>query len=372
MAKINKILLINTGGTIAGQVAEDKRDDQKIRKANDFSELIDPTISYFQEKWNIDVEIDDKELCNVDSSDITHKHWIDLVNLIVEKYDEYDSFIVTHGTNTLGYTCAAISFALANLNKPVILTGSQVPSGMPGSDALTNLNNAIRVAVWPYEPTVKGIVAVFGSHIITGTRVKKSTEFDYDAFQSFTSASIGRIGRIINIDKDNLEKHNKYLAREGEYHLALTKDDLIIENDFDMRIASLTEFPGMSEDIFRNLVDNNDIRGFVFRAFGAGDISHRLHDSLDYLKEKEIPIVVTTQAPNGNSNFQVNEPGQHLKEKDLAIPAYDMSIESQTTKLAWLLAKMKKTKGKLNYEDIKREMIFDYHGEINVLIEKRQ
>ena len=134
----------------------------------------------------------------MDSSDITPKHWIDLVNLIEVNYDEYDSFIVTHGTNTLGYTCAALSFAFANLNKPVILTGSQVPSGMPGSDALTNLNNAIRVAVWPYHP-VKGIVAVFGSHIITGTRVKKSTEFDYDAFQSFTSASIGRIGRIINI-----------------------------------------------------------------------------------------------------------------------------------------------------------------------------
>jgi len=366
----NKILLINTGGTIAGQVAEDKRDDQKIRKAYDFSELINPTISYFKEKWKFDVVIEDIDLCNVDSSDITPKHWIDLVNLIIEKYDEYDSFIVTHGTNTLGYTCAALSFAFANLNKPVILTGSQVPSGMPGTDALTNLNNAIRVAIWPYEPTVKGIVAVFGSHIITGTRVKKSTEFDYDAFQSFTTTSIGRIGRIINISQDNLMKHNKYLAREGVYHTALTKDDLIVENDFDMRIASLTEFPGMSKDIFRNLVENNEIKGFIFRAFGAGDVSHYLHDAFEYLKEEEIPIVVTTQAPNGNSNFQVNEPGQYLKEKDLAIPAYDMSIESQTTKLAWLLAK--KTRGKLSYEDIKREMIVNYHGEINVLIEKRQ
>jgi len=364
-----KILLISTGGTIAGQVAKDKQDSQKIRKADDLSEIIKPTISYFNEKWSIDVTIHSEEFYNVDSSDILPEHWIGLVELIVKHYDNYDSFIITHGTNTLGYTCAALSFALTNLNKPVILTGSQVPSGMPGSDALSNLNNALRIAVWPYEPTVKGVVAVFGSYIFTGTRVKKSTEFDYDAFQSFATASIGRIGRIININVENLIKHNGYLETKF-YNRALTSKDLIVENEFDMRIASLTEFPGMSKDIFRNLVENNDINGFVFRAFGAGDVSHHLHDSLEYLKEEKIPIVVTTQAPNGNSNFQVNEPGQHLKEKELAIPAYDMSIESQTTKLAWLLAK--KVKGKLSYEDIKREMVTDYHGEINVLIEKRQ
>lgn len=365
-----KILLISTGGTIAGQVAKDKQDSQKMRNPDDFSATIKPTRSYFEDKWNIDIEIDNEELCNLDSSDILPEHWVGLVKLIVEHYDNYDSFIITHGTNTLGYTCAALSFALANLNKHVILTGSQVPSGIPSSDALTNLNNAIRVAIWPYDETkLKGVVAVFGSHIITGTRVKKSTEFDYDALQSFSTVSIGRIGRIINFNKENLEKHNGYLETKF-YNRALISKDLIIENDFDMRIASLTEFPGMNKDIFRNLVENNEIKGFIFRAFGAGDVSHHLHESLEYLKEEEIPIIVTTQAPNGNSNFQVNEPGQCLKEKELAIPAYDMSIESQTTKLAWLLAK--RGKGKLSYEEIKREMIIDYRGEINVLIERLQ
>jgi len=368
MVTEKRILLISTGGTIGGQVSKD-RQYQDIRKPDDFTELINPTISYFKEKWNINIRIDSEEVCYVDSSDILPKNWVDLANLIVTNYDGYDSFIITHGTNTLGYTSAALSFALANLNKPVILTGSQSPTGMPGSDALTNLNNAIRLAVWPYEPGIKGIVVVFGSHIITGTRVKKSTEFDYDAFHSFSTASIGRIGRIININEENLRKHNGYLETEL-YNKALTSKDLIVETEFDMRIASLTEFPGMSKDIFKNLVENNGIIGFVFRAFGAGDVSHHLHDSLEYLKEKKIPIVVTTQASNGNSNFQVNEPGHYLKENDLGIPAFDMSIESQTTKLAWLLAR--KVKGKLSYEDLKIKMLTDYHGEINVLIEKRQ
>jgi L-asparaginase len=291
-----------------------------------------------------------------------------LAALIKEKYDDYNSFIITHGTNTLGYTCAALSFALANPNKPIVLTGSQVPSGMPGTDALTNLNNAMRVAVWPRldETPLKGVLAVFGSHIITGTRVKKDTEFDYDAFKSFSTGSIGRIGRIININESNLKTHLSYLST-GQYPGARKAKGLICENDFDMRIASLTEFPGMSPDIFKNLVDNNDIRGFILRSFGAGDASANLHPAFEFLKSKEIPIVVTTQAPNGNSNFQVNEPGQYLKDKDLAIPAYDMSIESQTTKLAWLLAK--KNKGELNYLQICKEMVHDIRGEINVMWE---
>lgn len=369
MAINNKIVLISTGGTIAGHVAKDKTDSQKIRRADDFSEIIQPTISYFKEKWNVNIEIESFELCNMDSSDILPMQWVELVNLIVKNYDNCDSFIITHGTNTMGYTCAALSFALANLNKPVILTGAQIPYGIPGSDALTNLNNAIRLAIWPYEPAVKGIVAVFGSHIISGTRVMKNTEFDIDPFQSFTTASIGRIGRIINLNADNVKKHNGYLETKF-YNRALTSKDLIVESDFDMKIVSLTEFPGMSKDIFTTLVEKNEIKGFIFRAFGAGDVSNHVHESFEYLKHKKIPIVVSTQAPNGNSNLQVNQPGYSVREKDLAIPAYDMSIESQTTKLAWLLAK--KEKGKLTYDDIKREMVTDYHGEINVLLEKKQ
>lgn len=359
-----KILLLTTGGTIAGNVATDKVEVDQLEI--EFAELIKPALLYLKVKWKIDIIIESLFVCDEDSSDILPEHWNKLINHIWEKYDEFDAFIITHGTNTLGYTCAALSFAFANLNKPVILTGSQVPSGMPGSDALTNLNNALRVAVWPYQPSIKGIVAVFGSHIITGTRVKKNTEFDYDAFQSFSTGSIGRIGRIININKPNLEKHLKYLQTDL-YNPALSKDELNVKNDFDMKIASLTEFPGMSPDIIINLVEKSGIRGFVFRAFGAGDVSTHLHQAFEYLKNKEIPIIVTTQAPNGNSNFQVNKPGQHLRDKNLAIPAYDMGIEAQTTKLGWLLAQ--KAKGEISYKDLVEKMIIDIRGEITVLKE---
>lgn len=362
-----KTLLITTGGTIAGKVATDKIDEEDLQSAEDFSELIRPTLISLKKRHDVDVDIIPHLLCDVDSSDILPQQWKDLATVIKEEYDNYDSFIITHGTNTLGYTCAALSFAIANSNKPIVLTGSQVPSGKPGSDADMNLNNALRVACWQHQETkIRGVVAVFGSHIITGTRVKKETEFDYDAFKSFSTGSIGRIGRIININKENLQTHLKYLST-NMYPRAYKASELICENEFDMRIVSLTEFPGLSHKIFETLVEKNDIHGFILRAFGAGDASNHLHPAFEYLKSKEIPIVVTTQAPNGNSNFQVNEPGQYLRDNKLAIPAWDMSIESQTTKLAWLLAK--KNKGELHYSQIHDEMLRNIRGEINVMFE---
>ncbi len=409
MPETNKVLLMSTGGTIAGQVAKGKTTVDDAKGPEYFAELLRPTLSSLTKKWGVDVKPIQRVVCEVDSSNIQPEIWVQLANTIKAEYDNYESFIITHGTNTLGYTCAALTFALPNLNKPVVLTGSQVPSGEPGSDALTNLNNALRVAVRPYDPRVKGVVAVFGSQIITGTRVKKDTEFDYDAFKSFGAASLGRIGRIINIDKANLYKHLSYLGvgddKKTNNTPALTAQTLICDPRFDMRIASLTEFPGMSADIFENLVNYNDIQGFILRSFGAGDPNvwkdqhadpekepfkilpdKGLGKAFVYLKAAKVPIVVTTQAPNGNSNFQVNEPGQCLRQNAdrasemLAIPSYDMSVESQTTKLAWLLSKktgkwtnengeMVDRKKEIDYTRLCDLMVEDMHGEVNRITE---
>jgi L-asparaginase len=368
MASKHRLLIITTGGTIAGQVASDKIDDGLKRTAQDLEGLLGETIGYQNLRNQLDIDLKvDSSIPGVDSSNILPDHWKQIALMIKDKYDDYESFVITHGTNTLGYTCAALSFALANPNKPIILTGSQVPAGLPGSDALLNLENAIRVATWKREGTqIKGVLGVFGSHIITGTRVKKDTEFDYDAFKSFNTGSVGRIGRIINLNETNLAKHNSYLTTSlGP--AARTQADLRCEPEFDMRIASLTEFPGMSPGLFKTLVEKNDIKAFILRAFGAGDPSERHLEAFRFLKNEKIPIVVTTQAPNGNSNFQVNEPGLILRKEKLAIPAYDMGIEAQTTKLAWLL--YKKMRGDLSYSDLSVEMIRDIHGEINVMWE---
>ncbi|MBI2549528.1 asparaginase [Candidatus Woesearchaeota archaeon] len=356
-----RILVILTGGTIAGNVAKSKVSQNQKSDPNSFISILDNSVAIVKQNWNIEIHPTVEELFDTDSSNLQPENWTFLIEEIQKKYDAYDSFIILHGTNTMGYTASALSFALENINKPVILTGAQVPLGYLGTDAVTNLVNSLRLAVWGYHE-VKGVMVLFGSRIITGTRVKKGTDFDYDPFKSFQTGALGQIGRFMKIDEAALKKHVAYLSKSKP--LAIQSRVLSVRKDFDTKsIVSLTEFPGMSVDIFQSLAENNGVKAFILRAFGAGDPSSHLFPVFKYLKKKKIPIIVTTQAPGGVSNFQVNENGQYLKENDLAIPAFDMSIEAMTTKLAWLLAQ------KMNYEQIKLKMVEDLHGEITIATE---
>ena len=353
-----RILLILTGGTIAGNVAVNNVSESVKSDPSNFVTVLEASTEILKKNWAVEVEPQVVQLFNVDSSDMLPENWTAIAGKIQDTYDEFDAFIILHGTNTMGYTCAALTFALENINKPVIVTGAQVPLGYLGSDATMNLVNALRLAVWGYHP-IKGVMAVFGSKIISGVRVKKGTDFDYDPFSSFIKGALGQIGRFMRIDEAALEKYISYLSKVKP--LAIQSRVLSVKKEFDTaHIASITEFPGMSPDIFKSLVEKNDIRAFILRAFGAGDVSVHLMKGVEYLKEKEIPLVVTTQAPSGVASFQVNENGKYLKDNDLAIPAFDMSIESITTKLAWLLAQ------NLSYTEIKQKMVQDLHGEITI------
>lgn len=360
-----KILCLTTGGTIAGNVA----DSAGHLEPEVLKERTSRAMDRMREEWGREIDLEVRQIVDIDSSNVSPQLWTDLALAIKEKYDEVDAFVITHGTNTMGYTCAALSFAIANSSKPIVITGSQIPFDWPSSDALMNLENAIRIAAYPYAE-LGGVVCVFGSHLITGVRAKKSTEFDIDAFQSFTSASIGRLGRVLDLNAANLARHQSYLKGE-EWVPAITARDLVVKEDFAMEgLVSLNEFPGLSNDALTNMIDGwastaDAPLGVVFRAFGAGDVSDDRHGFLRHLKERRIPIVVTTQAPNGKSTFTVNDPGLKIKREKLAIPAHDMSIEAMTTKLGWLLAQ------NLPYEEINRLMTVDMHGEINVVADSR-
>jgi L-asparaginase len=362
-----RLIILTTGGTIAGRVSSERMDNpdqDAYDPRRDFVDGLESTFMQIQRDWNVRVEIQDiKSLFDIDSTNVLPTHWIQIIDQIYANYDACDGFIVLHGTNTMGYTAAALSFALGNLGKPVIVTGSQIPFGWSGSDAKLNIENSVRVAARPYDGGIRGVVCVFGSHIIVGTRAKKDTEFDYDAFKSFNTASLGRIGREININDANLQRHHAYLSITRPEAKAAA--DLQVERRFNPNLLSFTEFPGMQPEIFMTLLETliekspeRPLRGVVFRAFGAGDVSTNLHSCFEYLKDKRIPVVVTTQAPNGNSTFDVNEPGIELKRRDLAIAAFDMSIESITTKLMWLLGQ------ETPYPEIKARMHEDLHGEI--------
>jgi len=370
-----KILLITTGGTIAqthdeAGVATEGKDSkpfEKIVKA--IVDSLNEKAARIQVPETHEIEhIEIKEVFNKDSSNVVSEDWKILVETIVAEYDNYNGFVITHGTNTLGYTSAALSFALKAIGKPVVLTGSQVSFGYPGSDAPMNLENSIRIAVYS-KKRLFGVMVVFGSMIITGTRVKKTNEFSYDAFEAFNSPhTIARIGNTIRFNEIALEEHLKKFEGGSAITQKMLKNGVKSEFNTDC-IASLTEFPSLNPDIFNVLIDHANIKGFILRSYGAGDPNvvdpekqksdrDNLNRVFEYLIEKEIPIVITTQAPNGKASMDINAPGECAKDKLNAIPAHDMSIESMTVKLAWLLGQG------CSYNEIREQMLRSLRGEI--------
>lgn len=357
------VLILFTGGTIAGNVAVTDVNRGMKSDTQSFAGIVEDAANIIKKTWGTELNYEIKELYNIDSSNVLPEHWVKIANAIQDDYDRFDAFLIMHGTNTMGYTSSALSFALDNIGKPVVLTGAQVPLGYLGSDATMNVVNALRVCVWNYA-SVMGVLAVFGSRVITGSRVKKGTDYDYDPFKSFQTGSLGEIGRYIRLDETALAKHNSYLSKR--HPLATSAKSLVNSNQFDTdKIISITEHPGMSVDFLSKLTQEDNIKGIILRSFGAGDPNQNLFPFFKQLQEKRIPIVVTTQAPNGVSNFQVNETGQYLADHDLAIPAHDMSMESMVTKLSWLIGQNK------TYEEIKSLMLENMHGEIHIAPELR-
>jgi L-asparaginase len=372
-------MVISTGGTIGGNVrgaSEDSTVDAEFLVG-----LVKGTVAHLKSLGS-ELELGYQDLMDVDSSFVQPSHWSDMANAVLAQYDDYEGFVITHGTNTLGYTAAALAYCIGHSPKPIVLTGAQIPASNPASDGIANLENAIRVAAGA-GAEVKGVSVVFGSHLITAARAKKSTEFDLDAFATFTSGSIGRIGRILDINEANLDAHNKLTAFHRLSHQIFQDGSIVsdqappIHTGFKTGgILSVSEFPGMSsrmmslatEAWLRSSEADNDFLGLqavIVRSFGAGDVSDTLWPWLEDLKARQIPVVVTTQAPNGRANFRVNEPGKHVHQNGLGLAAEDMSIESITAKLAWLLDQG------LSYREIGREWTTNYRGEISQKAERK-
>lgn len=372
------LLIISTGGTIAQVIDKEtgvaviSNEEGKKKDAKTFGDVLADTLRYAGLTYDAKpIKNKDGSELNKDSSNIVPDDWVQMIDTIVENYENYDSFLITHGTNTLGYTCAALSFALGNVDKPVLLTGSQISYGYPGSDAQLNLENAVKVAAYK-EHRLAGVMAVFGSQIISGTRVKKTTDFDYDAFKSFGKTPlIGRVGRKVTIDNEALDSHLRWLEprfrNKRDLDRGIQNQKLYNPKIFSNKIASLTEFPGMSSDIFRALVQTAKVEGIILRASGAGDpniakesenhLYENLRDGFEFLKLREIPILVTTHAPDGIASMDVNDPGELALQLG-AIPAWDMSIEAMTVKFMWLLGQG------LQYNEIQHRMLNSLKGEI--------
>lgn len=350
------ILILTTGGTIGGEVAVRLPHITSAPPWRSMRRALRPTVRYLEDRWHIAVDVTEEEIFGDDSSNLGPRQWSQLIRRIAAGYAEYDGFVVTHGTNTMAYTCAALAFGLDGIDKPVVVTGSQLPFGRTGTDALKNLENAVRVAVWPIDGVLNGVVCVFGSNIIAGTRVTKISEMTYDGMRSHHVPPLGRIGSVIELNRELVHTHR------GR-HSGPMSGSLEVRADFDERVLAVRTVPGMTSDALLSVCTAafatvGGLRGLVLQTYGDGDVPVVLHKALAELSGRKIPVAVASQTRSGRCAFVLNEPGQRIARCRLGIAGEDMTIECLTVKMMWLLGHG------VSYGDFGEEMHRDLHGEI--------
>ncbi|MBF0502599.1 MAG: asparaginase [Candidatus Riflebacteria bacterium] len=304
------ILLVSTGGTIT-MVRHGKTGLVPCSDANMLLERV-PEIREL-------ADVDLLPLANIDSSNVEPHLWIELGRAIYERLDQYDGFVVTHGTDTLAYTAAGLSFMLQNLNKPVILTGAQVPLEEIGSDGRTNLINAFRVAC----SDIADVAVVFGSLVIRGCRTKKTSAFDLQAFTSANAEPMGTIGLSI--------KFVSGLRRRA-------RRNTLFMPYLEPSVTMISVYPGMKPGVLTWLAENH--AGIVIEGYGAGNIPTEgrlsLVPAIRSAIDHGISIVVCTQCLVGSTEMELYKVGKTALDAG-AIPAMDMTPETTLVKLMWVL-----------------------------------
>ncbi|MEK7177632.1 MAG: asparaginase [Patescibacteria group bacterium] len=285
-------------------------------------------------------EISVIQLINIDSTNIEPKFWTILAETIKENIDKYDGFVITHGTDTMAYTASAISFALSDINKPIIFTGSQKPISDIASDAPNNLINSVLVTL----KVKRGIIIVFGTKILQGNRTSKINESNLDAFDS---PFVDRLGTI-------------KLEPEIRTNLITAGKNNISNNiNFDPNIIIVKISPGLSSNGLENIVLSNNYHGLILEGFGPGNIPDVLMPFLNKAKERELPVVILSQCKNGMTKMNLYAVGQQALVGG-GIPGGDMTIEAASTKLMWILAQTRDIK------KIKQLFLTNIAGEITL------
>jgi L-asparaginase len=327
-----KICLIFAGGTI-GMVRNTKTG---ALQPAEYSADIIRDIPELQKH----VQLDFKMIMNIDSSNMTPTSWTEIAKTIHSLYDKYDGFVVAQGTDTMAYTSSALSFALQNLSKPIVFTGSLIPLNEIGSDGRNNLIFACLIAA----EDIAEVCLVFSNKIIRANRSKKSHESLVAVFHSPNYPLLGELGRPILLN----EWRKKRRKRSLKFH-----------PEFDPNISLLKLFPGFDPEIIDRVVERKS-HGIIIEAFGSGNIpflEKSLVPAINNAIKNNIPVVIANQMESGVTNLKAYEAGYYAS-KAGAISSYDMTTEATVTKLMWTLARTRKM------SEIKKIMESDIAGEI--------
>jgi L-asparaginase len=278
----------------------------------------------------------------LDSSSMVPAHWTVLARLIAERMEEFDGFVVTHGTDTMAYTAAALSFLLENLRKPVILTGAQRPLLGIRTDARANLVDAVEVATQDLPEVAIG----FGGLVLRGNRSRKWSLSDMRAFQSPNYPPLGEVGARLVLHHDRIRKP------AGRFRLRPELDPCVLH---------LRRAPGLVGSSLTGL-DLDSVHGVVLEAFGAGNVpllDGREVFPLGAFAERGIPVVVVAGAEHGSVDFSLYDGGRRAA-RDGAIPARDMTAEAAVVKL---MAALARARGR---GDVRKLFERDWAGEVSL------
>ena len=307
------LLLIYTGGTIG--MKEDIND--QTLKPFDFSQIVEEVPEIRKFAFKIDSYTFDPL---IDSSDVEPSLWQSLASLISDRYEDYDGFIILHGTDTMSYSASALSFMLDGLTKPVIFTGSQLPIGVPRTDGKENLILAVEIASAKDidgHAKVPEVCVCFGSMLMRGNRTSK---VNADVFRAFCSPNFPALAEA----GINIRYAEELIRKPLDWYQSLK-----INSKLDTRVGILKIHPGITPEVVRYFLYSPETRAVIIETYGSGNAPSGQCGKI---------IVNVTQCLTGTVNMNIYATGKSL-EKAGVVNGYDSTTESALAKLFFLMGK---------------------------------
>ena len=328
---MKRILMIGTGGTIAsGKTAEGLMPELTSEQLLSFV----PAVSAL-------CRAECLQLLSLDSTNLAPSHWLLIAKAIRERYDRYDGFVISHGTDTMAYTAAALSYLIQDCPKPIVLTGAQKPIWFDGTDSKRNLIDAFLYAC----RGCGGVQIVFNGRVILGTRARKTFS---KSFQAFSSVNYPELAMIQD------ERLLQYITTDS-CPAPRFYDDL------DGSVGLLKLIPGTRRELLAFMADRYD--GLVIEGFGVGGLPEYdgFYDVIRQAAESGKLVVMTTQVPNEGSDLTVYHVGGHLKHTLRVLEAYDMTTEAAVAKLMWIMGQTRDfdETERLFYRPVARDILYE-------------
>ena len=336
-----KICVIYTGGTI-GMVQTKKGYEPSSYY---LQENIKTIPQFYTNKMPEFTIIENNKI--FDSAEISVEDWNDIAEIVRKNYENYNGFVILHGTDTMAYTASALSFILDNLEKPVILTGSQIPLSQVRSDGYNNLLNSLYICA-NYQ--INEVTLYFNNRLYRGNRTTKINSDSFNAFDSPNFNYLLKTGlNIIESANLNLDNNQQQAANKLKINRIETQC-----------ISMIYMYPSMPIELIRQTLNNN-IRAAIFLTFGKGNAAIN-QDVVDVFKEankREIIIVNSSQCVKGNVDMDTYASGRHFSELGM-VSSGDMTKEATLTKMHFLLSQ------RLTYNQIKSKLTENLKGEITI------